>query len=306
MPQNSLLIQDGTGAQVLTRANGALEALQTQSSGDNEPTVFKPQQVWADTKKKMLRRRNAGNSAWVPTASLSDVKARVGSATSPVVESDFGLSVYCSGTYTQTLPPTADVFPGWHCDIVNVGPGVVTLSAPSATINSAATAQLKSGESAKVQCTESGKYVLQRYAAEQATGGAGAVVGSIIMFAGQKVPDGYLVCDGTAVSKATYAALYTAIGDSWGSATDTSKFLLPDCLERTFFGVSEYPSVEYSEIGYFKFGYGDAVDPIDSSTITRSLPPTTSQTNVFSLRVNQSFNKAYAPNRVNILPCIKY
>ena len=56
--------------------------------------------------------------------------------------------------------------------------------------------------------------------------------GAILPFAGATAPEGYAVCDGSSVLKAgTYAALYTAIGDVWGTA-DGTHFNLPDLRGR--------------------------------------------------------------------------
>ena len=43
-------------------------------------------------------------------------------------------------------------------------------------------------------------------------------VGSIIDFAGTSAPANYLVCDGTSYDTGTYAALYSAIGYTWGGS----------------------------------------------------------------------------------------
>lgn len=57
----------------------------------------------------------------------------------------------------------------------------------------------------------------------------GTQVGSMYAFAGHKSnrPAGYLYCDGSLVSKTTYADLYAVIGDRWGSG-NASHFRLPD------------------------------------------------------------------------------
>lgn len=47
-------------------------------------------------------------------------------------------------------------------------------------------------------------------------------------------PAGWLVCDGSAVSRSTYAALYAAIGDSAGAGNGTTTFNVPDFRGRTF------------------------------------------------------------------------
>ena len=58
-------------------------------------------------------------------------------------------------------------------------------------------------------------------------GGSSVPAGSIIDFAGTTAPAGWLMCYGQSVSRATYAALFAAIGTTYGSA-DGSSFKLPD------------------------------------------------------------------------------
>ena len=57
--------------------------------------------------------------------------------------------------------------------------------------------------------------------------------GSIIMYGAATPPTGYLLCDGSAVSRSTYADLFTAIGTTWGAGDGSSTFALPD-LEGAF------------------------------------------------------------------------
>ena len=52
--------------------------------------------------------------------------------------------------------------------------------------------------------------------------------GMIMPFGGTASPTGFLSCDGSAVSRSTYATLYTAIGTTWGSGDGSSTFNLPD------------------------------------------------------------------------------
>ena len=52
-------------------------------------------------------------------------------------------------------------------------------------------------------------------------------VGSIIPYGSNTAPTGFLLCDGSEVSKEAYPDLYAVIGDSFGTATD-GKFKLPD------------------------------------------------------------------------------
>lgn len=55
-------------------------------------------------------------------------------------------------------------------------------------------------------------------------------VGAIQIFAGSSAPDGYLLCQGQAISKSTYNLLWNEIGNTYlnGRAGGTSNFYLPD------------------------------------------------------------------------------
>jgi microcystin-dependent protein len=52
--------------------------------------------------------------------------------------------------------------------------------------------------------------------------------GAVFYFAMTSAPTGYLSCDGSAVSRTTYADLYTAIGDTFGAGDGSTTFNLPD------------------------------------------------------------------------------
>lgn len=64
--------------------------------------------------------------------------------------------------------------------------------------------------------------------------------GMIAPFAGpaEKVPAGWLLCDGRAVSRSEYKNLYDAIGIAWGKGNGSSTFNLPDLRGMFLRGVS--------------------------------------------------------------------
>lgn len=62
-------------------------------------------------------------------------------------------------------------------------------------------------------------------------------IGTIVPFAGPNLPAGWLRCDGATVIRVTYADLYTAIGNSWGSGNGSTTFHLPDLRGRFARGV---------------------------------------------------------------------
>ena len=60
---------------------------------------------------------------------------------------------------------------------------------------------------------------------------ADAPVGSILAFGGSSAPSGWLLCQGQAVSRTTYAELFKAISTSFGSGDGSTTFNLPDLRE---------------------------------------------------------------------------
>ncbi|MCX6250247.1 MAG: tail fiber protein [Bacteroidetes bacterium] len=62
--------------------------------------------------------------------------------------------------------------------------------------------------------------------------------GMVIPFAGPNIPDGWILCDGSAISRTTYPALYKAIGTAWGTGDGASTFNLPDMRGMFLRGVA--------------------------------------------------------------------
>ena len=76
-------------------------------------------------------------------------------------------------------------------------------------------------------------------------------IGVIVPFGGSVIPSGYLLCNGAEVLKTTYAELYAVIGDVFGTASDNTKFKLPDLREAVpkGAGLNDRSSVHYDEDG---------------------------------------------------------
>jgi len=60
--------------------------------------------------------------------------------------------------------------------------------------------------------------------------------GVMVDFGGTAAPSGWLLCDGSLVSRATYPALFAAIGVSWGVGDGSTTFALPDMRSRVSVG----------------------------------------------------------------------
>jgi microcystin-dependent protein len=62
------------------------------------------------------------------------------------------------------------------------------------------------------------------------------VTGAIKLYGGSSAPTGYLWCDGSAVSRSTYSALFTALGTTFGSGDGSTTFNVPDLRGRVPLG----------------------------------------------------------------------
>mgnify|MGYP000397329044 FL=1 len=60
----------------------------------------------------------------------------------------------------------------------------------------------------------------------------GLPAGSIIQWASSTIPTNWLLADGTAVSRSTYASLFAAIGTQYGTGDGSTTFNLPDLRGR--------------------------------------------------------------------------
>lgn len=78
--------------------------------------------------------------------------------------------------------------------------------------------------------------------------------GGIILYGGAAAPSGYLLANGALVSRATYAALFTAIGVTFGAGDGSTTFAIPDLRQRFPLGVAA------SGTGNTLGGTGGAID----------------------------------------------
>ena len=82
------------------------------------------------------------------------------------------------------------------------------------------------------------------------------VVGTMQIYAGSDVPEGYLLCDGQEVSRTEYADLFATIGTTWGAGDGSTTFNVPDMREVAPVGVGQSERTEGSHdvftLGEFK------------------------------------------------------
>jgi microcystin-dependent protein len=61
--------------------------------------------------------------------------------------------------------------------------------------------------------------------------------GVVWSFAGSTAPTGWIICDGSAISRTLYADLYAAIGTTYGTGDGSTTFNIPDGRGRSIVGV---------------------------------------------------------------------
>ena len=70
----------------------------------------------------------------------------------------------------------------------------------------------------------------------RADAGDGVPVGTIVWSAATTAPNGYLLCNGATVGRSTYAALFAAIGTTYGAGDGSTTFGLPNLIGRVMWG----------------------------------------------------------------------
>jgi microcystin-dependent protein len=76
-------------------------------------------------------------------------------------------------------------------------------------------------------------------------------VGSITAYAGASAPSGWLLCDGSAVSQTTYAALYAVLGSTYDvTSPGAGNFRVPDLRGRSIFGKDDMGGSAQNRITY--------------------------------------------------------
>ena len=71
------------------------------------------------------------------------------------------------------------------------------------------------------------------YLFEHGVGGGDTLpIGIILPFSDDTIPEGYMLCDGTAISRTTYATLFSIIGTTYGEGDGSTTFNIPNLKGR--------------------------------------------------------------------------
>jgi microcystin-dependent protein len=114
--------------------------------------------------------------------------------------------------------------------------------------------------------------------------------GMISQFAGATAPTGWLLCDGSAVSRTTFASLFSTIGTTYGVGDNSTTFNLPNLQNRVPVGKgSESEFDTLGEVG------GDKVVTLDTTQIPSHTHTTPSHSHSFSATTSSDGNHSHAP-----------
>lgn len=147
-----------------------------------------------------------------------------------VLTSDKGKLIdAASGTWTLTLPAAATAGDAFNVSLKNSGTGVITVDPNlSESIDGGGTLAVNAGESVILYCNGTSWISVGK--------SSGVPSGAGVDWYGASLPSGYLWADGSAVSRATYASLFAAIGTTHGVGDGSSTFNLPDKRGRVSAG----------------------------------------------------------------------
>ena len=246
-------IANASGASVRSDLNAVFDAIKTLNSGGSDPSNTAPFMPYVDTAdSNNLKIRNAANNGFttvgsVDSANLGLLPRAGGTMTGQLLgddssvagspayafDNDTDTGMFRSGANTIgfSTSGTARVsISDAGLDVVNglpirlqdsSGSPFVSLKSPSALSgNVALTLPSSITSGGFLQTDGSGNLSFQIV--------AGVPSGSVFCMAVATVPSGYLECNGNAVSRTTYAALFAIIGTNYGTGNGSSTFNLPD------------------------------------------------------------------------------
>jgi len=246
-------VANASGASVRSDINAILEAIKTCNSGGSDPSNPEQFMFYADTAdNNNLKIRNAANNAFTTIGSVDQANLgllpRAGgtmtgqllgddgsAAGSPAYafdgDTDTGMFRSGANTIGFSTAGTARVsISNAGLDMTNAlpirfqdssGAPFVSLKSPSAlsgNVDLTLPSSIVSG--GFMQTDGSGNLSFQIV--------AGVPSGAVFCIAVASVPSGYLECNGAAVSRTTFAALFAIIGTQYGSGNGSTTFNIPD------------------------------------------------------------------------------
>ena len=248
-------IENDTGANVRVDINANMAALYSLNAGSTEPSEASSikRMLWADEGNDQLKIRNGNNDGFITIGSLSETNLGLATKASPA----FTGNVTVPAGTVSSLPVsfTGDTDTGFFKNAANDF-SIVTEGTRRAHVDTNGIT-IRDRKALRLRDTSNSNFVALRAPDNVASdvtltlpsndGNANDVLqsdgsgnlsftalpqavpsGTVHLFATTTAPTGYLECDGSAVSRTTYADLFAIIGTTWGAGDGSSTFNLPD------------------------------------------------------------------------------
>ena len=246
-------IANASGASVRSDLNAVFDAIKTLNSGGTDPTNPEAFMPYVDTgDNNNLKLRNASNNGFTTVGSVNEANLGLlprsgGTMTGQILgddgsgagspafafdgDEDTGMFRSGANTIGFSTAGTARVsISNAGLDITNglplrlqdsSGAPFVSLKSPSSlsgNVDLTLPSSIVNG--GFLQTDNSGNLSFQIV--------AGVPTGAVFCVAVATIPSGYLECNGTAVNRSTFAALFALIGTQYGAGNGSTTFNLPD------------------------------------------------------------------------------
>jgi microcystin-dependent protein len=129
-----------------------------------------------------------------------------------VVKTSAGTGVGIGNGYAQLV----------YCDGTNVTPVTLPFNPTNGNIFTAGSASIGGDLAVAGSVTVSGSPIMP--------------TGAMLEYGGASAPTGWLLCNGAAVSRATYAALFAVLGTTYGAGDGSTTFNVPNKIDRVGVG----------------------------------------------------------------------
>lgn len=99
--------------------------------------------------------------------------------------------------------------------------------------------------------------------------------GTILWYASQDAPSGYLICDGSVISRADYSVLFSVIGAAFGAGDGSTTFSLPDLRAKFIRGAgtsggytATFGETQEASFGSARAGFVSSIGNYDKTVNT--------------------------------------
>ena len=148
--------------------------------------------------------------------------------------------VYTDGTntYSAQTGSSGDFTINGNLTVTGNETEVGTLNASTLSVSNAATFAVGPTAPTATTGTNTTQLATTAFVNTSIAANPSTVSGSIVMWPTASAPTGYLLCDGTAVSRSTYSTLFTLFGTTFGTGDGSTTFNLPNYTNRMPYGTT--------------------------------------------------------------------